>query len=747
MDFSLETGSRIGTMFAVMATAIAICAVLYFWTFRVLRTWQWMLLLFLRAVAIVLVVLLLFRPFISFHKDLEEKPSAIFIIDRSKSMSVADDASGETRFALAKRQIEKWWEKLGDDFDLHLVEFSDTARQLQNPDALAASQPDGAATSIYSALEQARKCAPGRRVEAAILLSDGINNTAKSPLEIAGKLPFVVHTVGVGASLRNSATYRDLQVTGIDCPDRMMLNNKAIISAGIEGIGLPGHVTKVALLDNDQQIEEKELTIDDIEGPQKVEFEILPTVKGRHKFTVTVAPSPSEKIVENNQRSAISIVMEPGIRVLYLEGSLRAEYGTLVQRFLSKDPDLEFCSMIQTKHNVFSRRTNMQNLELNAIPTKPEEIQRFDVFLIGDLDSTYLKPAQQELIVKRVRDGGGLIMLGGYHSLGPGGYDKTPIGEILPVRLGSREIGQMTDTFVPTLTPEGVVHPIFTNVLPYFPTRQTPPKIAGLPPLDGCTRIEGPKPGASVLAIYPNEQGGMPVLAVAPVNKGRVAVFAGDTTWKWQQVPRALGQETPFLQFWGQMIRWAAGRASDVKNEASIIGTADKGAYLPEEPILLSAVVRDQKGEGTSKAKVVAHIAGPAGRTDDVALSTVQGPEGHYEAQFEPKVSGNLKIVIEAKIDDISVSCEPIVVEVGRPNLELEKLDLDERLLNRIAADAKGRYMHISTADRLAAQLDNKIRLRREFGETKLYSPPWFWCIFVVAISAEWFLRKRFQMR
>ena len=39
------------------------------------------------------------------------------------------------------------------------------------------------------------------------------------------------------------------------------------------------------------------------------------------------------------------------------------------------------------------------------------------------------------------------------------------------------------------------------------------------------------------------------------------------------------------------------------------------------------------------------------------------------------------------------------MVDVGRPNLEFEKLDLDEKMLGRIAADTDGRYMHISTAD------------------------------------------------
>ena len=81
---------------------------------------------------------------------------------------------------------------------------------------------------------------PRRDVEAVILLSDGINNSARNPLEAADKAGLRIHAIGVGASLRNNATYHDVQVSGIDCPDRMTINNIARVSASIESVGLPG---------------------------------------------------------------------------------------------------------------------------------------------------------------------------------------------------------------------------------------------------------------------------------------------------------------------------------------------------------------------------------------------------------------------------------------------------------------------------------------------------------------------------
>ena len=76
--------------------------------------------------------------------------------------------------------------------------------------------------------------------------------------------------------------------------------------------------------------------------------------------------------------------------------------------------------------------------------------------LIGDLDNSYLNPAQQELIARRVRDGAGLIMLGGYHGLGPGGYTGTALGKLLPANLGGRDVGHRDHLVVRPLSTASV---------------------------------------------------------------------------------------------------------------------------------------------------------------------------------------------------------------------------------------------------------------------------------------------------
>jgi len=630
----------------------------------------------------------------------------------------------------------------------HLFEFSDRATALEGPDALARVKPIGPATSLIRGLATAAQKVPRRDVEAVILLSDGVHNAAGDPAAAARQLGLVVHTIGVGNTLRGSS-YRDVQVTGIECAEQLPVNNQARIKGFIEAVGFGGRVVKVILEEDGKPLQETELVLDDKEGAQEVSFQFLPTVKGRHTYTIRVPVQPEEKIAQNNHRAVNVQVVDVRLRVLYVEGTLRAEFGALVDRFLARDPDIEFCALVQTRPNVFVQRTNINGLKLTGLPADPAVLDKFDVFVLGDLDSTYLKPAQMELLTKRVRAGAGLVMLGGYHSLGPGGYAGTPLEEVLPVLVGPRDIGQLPLPFVPALTPDGRQHAIFANIAAFFPGQNGEPATATLPPLEGCVKVQATKPGATTLAVYPGEKGPggspVPVLTVHPVGKGRTAVFTGDTTRNWHQVPHALDQKSPFVRFWGQLVRWLANRSEAV--ESGITARTDKTAYEPDSTITIHAVVRDKEGEGTKKAYVSALITGPGGQTESILLSPALSPEGHYSGNFDPKIPGTYEIVVEAQLAQGTLKADKLPVEVGRPNLEFDRLDLDDKLLTRISTETSGRYLHISTADRLIELLNRQEQRRHVTLEQPLYWPPAYWLLFVGLLSAEWVLRKRYQLR
>ncbi|MBN1394096.1 MAG: hypothetical protein JW959_03640 [Pirellulales bacterium] len=747
MQLSLAHGHSPMTMLAVAAAALLLAALCYRRTFKSLGLRRWGALYLLRAAAILLVVVLLFQPVLSYQKERAEKPALICLLDASASMEMADDASGISRFDRVREKYIEWSEKLRNDFRLLPVAFADRALRLENLDQLNAMIPNGRATSLRRALDAASNQLAPAEIAAVLMLSDGINNAAGDPVEKAAELGLTVHCIGVGAGMRSNRDYRDVRATGIDCPDRMMLGNAARVAGSIDAAGMNNRVIEVFLDEDGRQVAGAELTLDDVEGSQQVVFEFTPETKGRHTFTVRVPPVAGERISQNNSRSAVAAVHEAEIGVLYVEGTLRAEYGALVDRFLAKDPDLEFCALVQTRPNVFLQRTNMSELRLAAIPADRKTIERFNVFIIGDLDASYLRPEQQEMILDRVRAGAGLVMLGGYHSLGPGGYADAPLAKALPVELGNREIGQYTEPFLPVLTPEGARHPIFANIAQFFPSRGGGPTAPGLTPLAGCTKVGRAKAAASVLATLADGPSSMPVLAVQPLDRGRTAVFAGDTTRNWQQVSRSLGRESPFLRFWGQMVRWLAGRSEEVSNTAGVVADTDKAQYDPDQPVIISAVVRDRQGQATGNARVSADLKDAAGRSERIELAPVPGPGGHYRGTFTPPAPGRYEVRVAAELDGLSLSAATVPIEVGSLNLEYEKLDPDEKTLMDVAAASGGRYVHLSTADHFVERLQREQRKKTVYVERRLYWPPGAWTLLVAALTAEWILRRRNQLR
>lgn len=71
----------------------------------------------------------------------------------------------------------------------------------------------------------------------------------------------------------------------------------------------------------------------------------------------------------------------------------------------------------------------------DAIPSDDAALRAFDLFVLSDVPARGIAGDTQRALVRAVQDGGaGLVMIGGERSFGVGGWDGTPIDEILPVR-------------------------------------------------------------------------------------------------------------------------------------------------------------------------------------------------------------------------------------------------------------------------------------------------------------------------
>jgi uncharacterized membrane protein len=144
-------------------------------------------------------------------------------------------------------------------------------------------------------------------------------------------------------------------------------------------------------------------------------FETTQTVSDTKlvEFTASVA-AEQDTVADNNQASTV-VESRGKSRVLVLSDEPDASHH-LAQALQDEDVEIDL-------------------RPASGAPNDFADLQNYDLVVIDNVPATDFTTAQMKLLAGYVRDfGGGLIMLGGDKAFGLGGYFRTPVEEILPVR-------------------------------------------------------------------------------------------------------------------------------------------------------------------------------------------------------------------------------------------------------------------------------------------------------------------------
>jgi len=618
---------------------------------------------------------------------------------------------------------------------------------------LKAIKPEAEATDLSAAAAGATATVEKADVAGVLVFSDGQHNGPSDPVKELASLGVPVYPVGVGSKLFEQKSFSDILIAGVDAKRTVAVKNTAQINVLVEAVGFGERMVPVILKQDDVEVARASVLLDNRKGNQKVTLKYTPDKVGQYSFTVEIPPEGSERIRENNRASFPMIVTDPKLRVLYVEGTLRWEYKYL-KRTLEADPSIQALCLIKTAQGTFYQQGNIDDIKLRGFPTKKADLRSFDVLVLGDLDRTHFTAEQMAMIKESVAAGMGLLMIGGYNSFGAGGYAGTPVEAALPVAVGGRDIGQETAPFAMHLTPEGTTHPIFAGCADFFPSAGRG-VAKDVPKLQGCVRVLRAKPGARVLAVHPdrrNDAGNLVTLAVQDFGEGRSAALTVDTTWRWYLSLRGMGKDSPYVKFWGQLMRWLAGQEEvERKTQAGITAFLDKPYYEPGETCRVSARASDDQGQLTNMAYLVATIKGRRGKPRKIQLPPAPGSSGDYAVEFTPPSPGDYVLNLTATLDRKTLGEVELKFQVGKPNLEFDKLDLDDALLKRIAAATGGDYYSLISVDKLVERLRRTQREKRIYRELDIWTkgifgiPPtvWIFAVFIAMVTGEWILRKQ----
>lgn len=340
------------------------------------------------------------------------KRSLVMVLDLSQSL-------GEEGLKTVFARADAIHKQLPADVECSFVTLGDEpsvlpAEMKLEPSAqeVAWQAKHGRDSDYGKAVEFASALFPAGTSRHIVVIGDG-HETRGSLLETAKDAAAAgirLHVAPVSGPKKPDIRVRELAPNRSRLHEGASLKLRTVVESTVDGSGT------LKLFENGVEVEKRQLTVKSGQLHEET-FTRTPSVRNIYKYRAVVEGFPNDTISANND--ALTIVDVRGrLRLLYLEGD--AGEGQYLMQAMEKEG------------------VQLELRQPGSIPSTLEEFAGYDGIIISDI------PAFQvgDKAMTAMRDyvdklGGGLVMLGGQNSFGVGGYYRTPIEDVLPVRLKS----------------------------------------------------------------------------------------------------------------------------------------------------------------------------------------------------------------------------------------------------------------------------------------------------------------------
>ena len=700
----------------------------------------------------------------------EQNQAAVLIVamDVSRSMDLPHILDNSTRWNSVKELIatnqDRFDQLAGKKIEVKFYQFDSelTSLEVEGGVVQLPKDPTGSETDIGTSILEATLGVRDRRLLAMVLLSDGVQNVLDPEIEMTDAVnalndieaPLIAVPFGTAG---DSGQLADVAITSF--AEQMVVNKNSDLNAQATLVarGYANQDIKVDLVISDGKNEQ--IVASELVRPNEayeelnVRLKYRPTEPGEYRISVRAVPLPGEVAVRNNSLDGFLTVRDKGMRVLLLAGSLGWEQRALRDSLPALDfVDMQFRPLFTPPVEIRNRKWPIRDLAEEF-----SDDTRYDVYILCNVDSRALWNKREKSgpladLAEAVRGGKGLLMLGGTHSFGPGGYADTPLADLLPVEMKSSE----TQPFEADILKElHINRPI--QLVPsrdHFLTRisdteSTKDAWRNLPPLVGANRLVPKKSATVSVFLQSDDEARHPILISTNVG-GRVLAFAGDSTWRW----RMSDHRKQFDQFWRQLVLYLA--FWDSKNDQNLTIDLTKRRFTPNSRIRFGVNVRTATGDFVDGVNFKAILQLPDGTQEQIAI-VPNGTDG-YRCELNRDLVGNSglhRIVIEAAKDGNFA---------GRGEREFVILDRDKEKANPAANPQQLVRLASQTAEfggtaiqpeQLSGLLDEyianppikKIEIPTSWrlGE-KMLDASLFLGAFVLLLAVEWGLRKKWGL-
>jgi uncharacterized membrane protein len=705
----------------------------------------------------------------------------VILVDNSQSMQVRDGRGPGTRSEWLRDRLGKhapWKTRLEQDFDVRRYVFDSHLRATDGFETLDFA---GTGTALLTSLAALGRRFRGLPIAGVLLFTDG-NRTDSGDIDWSRLPP--VYPVSPPAR----AGARDLGVRRVSVSQTNFEAAPAVVRADIRAAGYQGEKVIAVVTDSGgKDLERQEAVAPEDQKPLSFRFQFRPEHKGISFYRVRVfaaaeeaaqkAPKPesatSEQTLANNSRTFMVDQGGGPYRILYVSGRPNWEFKFL-RRAVDGDDQVQIVGLLRIAHRqpkfdfqdyrtrstsrffdgfehpdpelaeradqpVLVRLGTLDGVELrDGFPKATDELYRYHAVVIDDVEAAFFTPDQLALLRNFVSQrGGGLLMLGGPQSFADGKYDRTPVGELLPVYLERDGASAMPedDEYQMVLTREGWLQP-------WIRLRKTEDeeqeRLAAMSSFRTLSRAGGIKPGAVLLAEVRDRAGATaPALVAQRFGKGRVCALLIGDLWRWG-MRRAEPIESDLERGWRQTVRWLI---ADVPGRVNISARPKTDATSPAVDIRVE--VRDAEYRPLDNAKVSLKLTLPGGENLALDAEADRQEAGTYTATYVAKQPGAYRVLATATAPDGAAVGEREAGWAAQPAAdEFARLEPDRELLQTIATKTKGELVD---GDRLAsfvASLSSRDAPITEPWISPLWHQPLYFLIALVCLTAEWGLRR-----
>lgn len=355
-----------------------------------------------RTVLCALVVLSLSRPSQTYDAT---RVGAVLLVDTSASV-------GDGDLEAARRFAREAFAARG-EHALQLVAFDGRPRRVSAQDAALprSKGADGLDTDLQAAAQLGYGLLADGTLPRMVLISDGRQTRGDLLLEAerAARLGVRIDHV-----VMDRDRPREVAVTALELPAALRVGEPFELRARLFTTAPSRARLRLyqdGVLASLDGIRDVELPA----GPSEHVFRAIVRASGEVSYRVEVVPEGQDRFADNNAVAAVAVV--PGRpRVLVID----SEPGQLSA----------------LGHALFAQDFEVEVRGAAAMPRTLAELARNDFVIVSDVPEAQMPAASVSALEQYVRDlGGGFMMAGGPHAFGLGGYQGTPMEELLPIRM------------------------------------------------------------------------------------------------------------------------------------------------------------------------------------------------------------------------------------------------------------------------------------------------------------------------